>query len=201
MATWKRKRFFYFFVTLQTAVLLILVARMGFSALTFWEHQGKGSSTVQQRVVAEPAGHRPPALAAAGVPDAEWVKALQQKAAELEHKRLQVEQKEKDLSRIQAEIDGKITQCSQWQVQLKKLVEEARAVQDKKVRHLSEIFCAMPPERAARLVEKMDDRTVTEVFQSMRSKEVGGILSQLEPARAARISAGLSSLTPRPQPE
>ena len=53
----------------------------------------------------------------------------------------------------------------------------------------------MPPDKAARMIEKMDDRTVTEVFQTMRSKEVGGILTHLDPARAARISANLSLLS------
>jgi flagellar motility protein MotE (MotC chaperone) len=197
MAAWKRNRFFYLFVILQTLLLLTLVARLGFSALTRWENQERSPSKVHQRVVAQPENKGPSASPAGGAGDREWFKALQEKAAAVENKRLQVEQKEKDLSRIQAEIEGKITQCNQWQVQLKKLVEEAKAVQDKKVQHLSEIFCAMAPEKAAKLVEKMDDRTVTEVFQFMRSKEVGGILSQLEPSRAARISAGLSSLAPR----
>ncbi|MBI5584044.1 MAG: hypothetical protein HY892_09490 [Deltaproteobacteria bacterium] len=197
MATWKRNRFFYFFVILQTLLLLILVVRMGFSALTLWEKQGKNAATVRQRVGADPPRNVPAASLPGGAADPNWFQTLQEKAAALEHRRLQVEQKEKDLLRIQLEIDGKINQCNQWQGQLIKIVAEAKAVQDKKIQHLSEIFCAMPPEKAAKMVEKMDDRTVTEVFQSMRSKEVGGILSQLEPARAARLSAGLSALAPR----
>jgi flagellar motility protein MotE (MotC chaperone) len=199
MAAWKRNRFFYFFVTLQTLLLLTLVARLGFSALTRWENLGKSPSKVQQRVVSQPEYKGAPTSPAGPATDPDWFKSLQEKAAALENKRVQVEQKEKDLSRIQTEIEGKINQNNQFQGQLKKLLEEAKAVQDKKVQHLSEIFCAMAPEKAAKLVEKMDDRTVTEVFQFMRSKEVGGIMSQLEPSRAARISAGLSALTPRPQ--
>jgi flagellar motility protein MotE (MotC chaperone) len=198
MATWKRNRFFYFFVVLQTLLLLILVVRMGFGALTLWGKQEHQASTVRQRLGVDPQRTAPAAPPAAGAVDPDWFKALQEKAAALENKRLQVEQKEKDLLRLQMEIEGKINQSNQWQAQLKKLVEEAKAVQDKKIQHLSEIFCAMPPEKAAKMVEKMDDRTVTEVFQSMRSKEVGGILSQLEPARAARLSSGLSVLAPRP---
>jgi flagellar motility protein MotE (MotC chaperone) len=197
MAAWKHNRLFYFFVTIQTLLLLTLLTKLGFSAFHLLETQEKGAARFQHRVAAEP--ERKTIVPAAAATDADWFKALQEKETALEKKRRQVEQKEKDLSRLQAEIEGKITQCSQAQAQLKKLVEEAKAVQDKKVQHLAEIFCAMPPEKAARLVDKMDDRAVTEVFQSMRSKEVGGILSQIEPTRAARISAGLSALTPRVQ--
>ena len=95
------------------------------------------------------------------------------------------------------EIEGKINQLNQLQVQLKKIVDQAKTIQDKKIQHLSEIFCAMLPDKAARMVEKMDDKTVTEVFQIMRSKEVGGILTHLDPVRAARITANLSLLTSR----
>jgi len=119
------------------------------------------------------------------------------KSRALENQKQQVDQKEKDLIRIQMEIEGKINQLNQLQVQLRKIVDQSKTIQDKKIQHLSEIFGAMLPDKAARMIEKMDDKTVTEVFQVMRSKEVGGILTHLDPARAARISANLSLLTSR----
>ena len=53
-------------------------------------------------------------------------KALQDKSQALEHQKQQVELKEKDLGRIQLEIDGKINQLNQLQVQLKKIVDQSK---------------------------------------------------------------------------
>jgi hypothetical protein len=183
-------------IILQLLLLLFLLVKVGLDGYALWGKKEVNPPSGRSTKMVEKTGPGPRSPVGSPVgPDPELIKAYQSKAQILESRRLEVEQKEKDLLRIQKEIDGKINQLNQLQVQLKKIVGEAKAVQDKKVQHLSEIFSAMPPEKAARMVEKMDDRTVTEVIQSMRSKEVGGILAYLDPARAARISADLSRLT------
>ena len=185
-------------MALQVFILLFLIAKVGFTGLSLWEKKETSAGFPTPNRMTEKTGQKAPIwTGSVGGDHPEIIKAVQDKALALEIKRQSVEEKEKDLGRIQMEIDGKLNQLNQLQVRLKKIIDESKSVQDKKVQHLSEIFCAIPPDKAARMVEKMDDRTVTEVFQFMRSKEVGGILTHLDPARAARISANLSLLAPR----
>jgi flagellar motility protein MotE (MotC chaperone) len=195
----KRKgtAFFYTLLGLQVGLLVLLIARVSLSGLTPADRPEVKTAAIRGTHIGRIEKPSPSSPAGSWTNDPEIFKALQDKARALENQKQQVELKEKDLGRIQLEIDGKINQLNQLQVQLRKIVEQSKTVQDKKTLHLAEIFCAMPPDKAARMIEKMDDRTVTEVFQNMRSKEVGGILTQLEPSRAARISAALSLLSPR----
>ncbi len=197
MGTRKGSAFFYYLLGLQVFLLVLLIAKVSLSGLHSPDRPKIKPDAIQgrQTVRIETTPQTP--AADAWTKDPEILKALQEKSRALEIQKQQVDQKEKDLARIQMEIDGKINQLNQLQVQLKKIVDQSKTIQDKKIQHLSEIFCAMLPDKAARMIEKMDDKTVTEVFQIMRSKEVGGILTHLDPARAARISANLSLLTPR----
>ena len=196
MGTRKKNPFFYYLLGLQVFLLVLLIAKVSLSSLSSPDKPEKPAPIQGRHTVRIDKTPQTPA-AEAWAPDPEILKALQEKSQALENQKQQLDQKEKDLGRIQREIEGKISQLNQLQVQLKKIIDQSKTIQDKKIQHLSEIFCAMPPDKAARMIEKMDDKTVTEVFQIMRSKEVGGILTHLDPVRAARISANLSLLTSR----
>ena len=197
MGTRKGTNFFYYLLGLQVFLLVLLIAKVSLSGLNYPDRPEIKPTAIQGRhtVRIEKAPQTP--AVDAWAKDPEILKALQEKSRALENQQQQVDLKEKDLARIQMEIEGKINQLNQLQVQLRKIVDQSKTIQDKKIQHLSEIFGAMLPDKAARMIEKMDDKTVTEVFQVMRSKEVGGILTHLDPARAARISANLSLLPSR----
>jgi flagellar protein FlbB len=197
MATRKGITFFYYLLGLQVFLLVLLIAKVSLSGLNSSDRPEIKSAAIQGRQIDRIDKTLQTPAADPWAKDPEILKALQEKSRALENQKQQVDQKEKDLARIQMEIEGKISQLNQLQVQLKRIVDQSKTIQDKKIQHLSEIFCAMQPDKAARMIEKMDDKTITEVFQIMRSKEVGGILTHLDPARAARISANLSLLTSR----
>jgi flagellar protein FlbB len=197
MGTRKGGSLFYYLLGLQVFLLVLLIAKVGLSGLNSLDRPGIKTAAIQGRHTARIDKTPQTPAADAWIRDPEILNALQEKSRSLENQKQQVDQKEKDLARIQMEIEGRINQLNQLQVQLKKIVDQSKTIQDKKIQHLSEIFCAMPPDKAARMIEKMDDKTVTEVLQNMRSKEVGGILTHLDPARAAKISANLSLLTSR----
>ena len=197
MGTRKGINFFYYLLGLQVFLLVLLIAKVSLSGLNSPDKPEIKPAAIQGRHTVRIDKTPQTPAADAWAKDPEILKALQEKSLALENQKQQVDQKEKDLVRIKMEIEGKINQLNQLQIQLKKIVDQSKTIQDKKIQHLSEIFGAMLPDKAARMIEKMDDKTVTEVFQVMRSKEVGGILTHLDPARAARISANLSLLTSR----
>ena len=197
MGTRKGTNFFYYLMGLQVFLLVLLIAKVSLSGLNSPDKPEIKPAAIQGRHTLRIDKTPQTPAADAWAKDPEILKALQEKSLALENQKQQVDQKEKDLVRIKMEIEGKINQLNQLQIQLKKIVDQSKTIQDKKIQHLSEIFGAMLPDKAARMIEKMDDKTVTEVFQVMRSKEVGGILTHLDPARAARISANLSLLTSR----
>ena len=197
MGTRKGTNFFYYLLGLQVFLLVLLIAKVSLSGLNSPDKPEIKPAAIQGRHTLRIDKTPQTPAADAWAKDPEILKALQEKSLALENQKQQVDQKEKDLVRIKMEIEGKINQLNQLQIQLKKIVDQSKTIQDKKIQHLAEIFGAMLPDKAARMIEKMDDKTVTEVFQVMRSKEVGGILTHLDPARAARISANLSLLTSR----
>ena len=161
MGTRRGSHFFYILLGLQAFLLVLLIARVSLSGLTPPDRAGIKTAAIKGPHAVGMDKTSPAPAANPWANDPEILKALQDKARSLDNQKQQVEQKEKDLVRLQQEIEGKISQLTQIQLQLKKVLEQSKTIQDKKTQHLSEIFSAMPPDKAARMIEKMDDRTVT----------------------------------------
>ena len=49
----------------------------------------------------------------------------------------------------------------------------------------------MPPDRAGKLLEKMDDDVAAQLLRRIKGKEAGAILSLLSPDKAAKLSQRL----------
>jgi flagellar motility protein MotE (MotC chaperone) len=85
---------------------------------------------------------------------------------------------------IQSEID-QLKKLKQELETLQKAIEGKRQEQSVKVVKMIE---AMPPEQAARTLEKLDEDTAVMILSGLKPRSAGNILAQLEPAKAASLS-------------
>jgi len=76
--------------------------------------------------------------------------------------------------------------------QLKKEIEEAQKTIDEKTKErllkVSKIYEAMPPEEAAKRLEKLDENTAVAIISMLKPRAAGGILAQMDSDKAASIS-------------
>ncbi len=95
---------------------------------------------------------------------------------------------EERLKILKADLQAQIDQLKK----LKQEYEEMRkGLEGKKHEQLTKVvkmFEAMPPEEAAKTIEKLDDDTAVQILTSLKAKSAGKVLAQIEPARAAVLS-------------
>ncbi len=76
--------------------------------------------------------------------------------------------------------------------QLKKEIEEAQKTIDQNTKErllkVSKIYEAMPPEEAAKRLEKLDENTAVAIISMLKPRAAGGILAQMDSDKAASIS-------------
>jgi len=112
--------------------------------------------------------------------------------AEIEKKEVGLENKKKELISIRQEIDEKIAVLTLLRNEIRSQVEEKKAIQGKKLKHIIKAYSSMKPQKAASLIEKLDIKFATELLSMMKGEVVGNILSYVGLDRAAKISEELA---------
>jgi len=116
---------------------------------------------------------------------------LRKRNAELQKRHDSLEQEEQDLDFLRREIDSKVKVLKDLQRNLEGPVKKKKYLEKARLQHLAGVYGAMEPARAAALLDKIDEETVTKLFAIMKSKKVAPILARMSPDKAARISAFL----------
>ena len=99
--------------------------------------------------------------------------------------------KEEQLRVLKGEVEQRLRDLSAIQQRVMEFVEEEKRMQGEQNRHLVATLEAMPPDRAGKLLEKMDDEVAAQLLRRLKGKEAGAILSLLTPDKAARLSQKL----------
>lgn len=92
---------------------------------------------------------------------------------------------------LKREVEERLKELSALQQRALEYLEEEKRMQGEQNRHLVATLEAMPPDRASRLMEKMDDAVAAQLIRRMKGKEAGAILSMLSSDKAARLSQRL----------
>ncbi len=121
----------------------------------------------------------------------EFLAYLRIEMSNLEKKRQELDKREKDLSFLEKDIEEKLKKLKELQRRLEGPVKRNKAEEQTRLQHLAGVYSSMDPVRAAALLDKMDENTVTKLFSIMKSKKVARILANMEPDKAARISSFL----------
>jgi len=99
--------------------------------------------------------------------------------------------REEQLRVLKREVEERLKELSAVQHRAMESLEEEKRMQGEQNRHLVVTLEAMPPDRASRLLEKMDDEVAAQLIRRMKGKEAGAILSMLSSDKAARLSQRL----------
>ncbi len=121
----------------------------------------------------------------------ELLSLLRTKMAKLDEREDQLQKKEEDLRLLQKDIQEKIKQLKELQQKLEGPVKKRRFEEEARLQHLAGVYSSMDPVRAAALLDKLDEETVTKLFAIMKSKKVAKILANMSPEKAAGISQRL----------
>jgi len=96
--------------------------------------------------------------------------------------------KEEQLALIKKEVEERLKELQALQNRLLVSLEEEKRIQGEHNRHLVATLQAMSPDRAGKLMEKMEEEEAVRLLRCMPGKEAGAILSLLSPDKAARLS-------------
>jgi flagellar motility protein MotE (MotC chaperone) len=99
--------------------------------------------------------------------------------------------KEEQLHVLKREVEARLKELNALQQRAMESLEEEKRMQGEQNRHLVATLAAMPPDRASKLLDKMDDQVAAQLLRRLKGKEAGAILSLLNPDKAARLSQRL----------
>lgn len=96
--------------------------------------------------------------------------------------------KEEHLNQLKKEVEERLRELQSLQNRLLETLEEEKRLQGEHNRHLVATLQAMSPDRAGKLLEKMEEEEAVRLLRRLPGKEAGAILSLLSPEKAARLS-------------
>ncbi|MFH1147175.1 MAG: hypothetical protein V1736_05645 [Pseudomonadota bacterium] len=117
---------------------------------------------------------------------------IETKRRDLAAKEEELRDKEQELTVLKKDIEEKLDRLSQLQEQIQKNLETMKQKDDARLKHVVGAYSAMKPVKAAGLIEKLDDEVALRILSSMKSKDVGSILSFVNTEKAAKLSQRLA---------
>lgn len=102
--------------------------------------------------------------------------------------------REIELKTLEGEVDKKLAELRELRTELQALVGQKDNLQGKRLVELGKMYEKMEAAQAAELITELDEGLAVDILARMKSKSVGRILNNLEPDKAARLSAAYSSL-------
>ncbi len=130
----------------------------------------------------------------------EVLKILKAQARSLEKKQASEPEKQDSAGLLSKQLEDSLKKLDEKLAELQKIkdslsgaISQNKEQEAESLQHLIGVYSAMEPDKAANLLERMDETTVIKIFSSMKSKKVAAIMAMMEPSKAARISSELSS--------
>jgi flagellar motility protein MotE (MotC chaperone) len=177
------------------AIAILKLALAGLSLLPVFNGPGNVEAASDVNPKAQPADkkalRRDRLEMASSQCSQEFLDLINARAHELDEKEKALMAKQEDLKLLEEEIDKKIKLLKRLQRDLEGPIKKRAADEEARLQHLAGVYASMEPARAAALLNKLDDETVTKLFSIMKSKKVAFILANMEPEKAARISSYL----------
>ncbi len=112
----------------------------------------------------------------------------------LQQKQEELNRREQDMSRLNQEIDQKIQHLEELEKRVQAMLKEADGVQDKKMRHLVDVYSNMKARQAADVLSTLDETIAVQILAGMRGRQAGEILTFVKADKAARLSEALTRM-------
>ncbi len=120
--------------------------------------------------------------------------ALENERSSLEQERIAVEEKKKELKRLEEEVDKKLDQLEQQRIALEKLLADKDAVEQKRIQDLSKMYEKMSADKAAMIFDSLDPNLAVSLLERMKTKSAAKILNNLNREKAAELTTDFSTL-------
>lgn len=109
--------------------------------------------------------------------------------------REELERRQKELKRLEGEVDKKIEQLNQLRVQVEKLLEQKGAEEQNRVTELAKMYEKMPADKAAAVIGNLEPPLAISILGNMKTKSAAKVLSVMERDKAAKLTTAFSTLS------
>ncbi|HOJ14954.1 MAG TPA: hypothetical protein PLS81_03925 [Deltaproteobacteria bacterium] len=109
----------------------------------------------------------------------------------LRQKEQRLSEREAQLKELERQIQERIKRLEELQSAIRNDLASYRVVSQERVKHLVKIYSSMKPTAAASLMNNLETDVAVEVFLGMKGDVAGGILSYMDPSKAALITQRL----------
>jgi len=118
--------------------------------------------------------------------------ALREQRKDLSEREKALEEREAIIQQAEQRAQEKIKELLQLEARIQTMLAEEQSIKDKKIKRLTAVYEGMKADRAAPVIAQMDLGIVVKIFSRMSEKQVGKILSFLNPKQAVVISQALT---------
>ncbi len=122
------------------------------------------------------------------------LQALQHERQNLIQQQQDLANRKKELKRLEEEVDKKLDQLETTRLQIKKLLAEKDAREQKRIRDLSKMYAKMSPEKAARIFGTLEQKLAIGLLANMKTKAAAKILNNMDRDKAAKLTSAFSTL-------
>jgi flagellar motility protein MotE (MotC chaperone) len=123
---------------------------------------------------------------------------LERQREELHRREERLLQHEAEVEALASDVEARLDRLARLQEEVKEelrvLLAEKDKRKNKQIKHLVEVYSSMKADKAAGLINRLDEQVVVDIFAQMPSESAGKILSFVEPEKAARISQRLAKM-------
>jgi flagellar motility protein MotE (MotC chaperone) len=105
----------------------------------------------------------------------------------------EIERRQKELKRLESEVDKKIDQLNQLRVKVEKLLQQKEAEEQKRVMDLAK----MTADKAAVVLANLETPLAIAILRNMKTKSAAKILNNMEREKAAKLTTAFSTLDTR----
>jgi len=104
----------------------------------------------------------------------------------------ELENKKKELKRLESEVDKKIDQLNQLRLGIEKQQADKKAAETKRAQELAKVYEKMTAEKAASILGTIDQELAIAILAKMKTKSAAKILNSMEREKAAKLTTEFS---------
>jgi len=112
----------------------------------------------------------------------------------LRRRQEELQRKEESLQSLEKELDDKLNRLQNLEQRIQAMLDEADVLQDKKIKHLVDVYSNMKPKEAAKALEVLEEPVAVKILTGMRGRNAGEILSFVDSEKAARLTEALTRM-------
>jgi flagellar motility protein MotE (MotC chaperone) len=111
----------------------------------------------------------------------------------------ELDQREQALKTLEADLNTRVAKLKDMESSIKAMLEEAKGIKDKKLKHLIDVYSNMNAKQAAKVLETLDNTIAVRILAGMRGRQAGEVLNNMEAKKAAGLTEMLTRLQLPPQ--